>query len=433
MPSEQNRSHVVVIKINETRDGFKSFFTGMQEILRQVVQQQIETQLEAEVESCLHRGYHARRSGVHRRTHARCQRCGTQEARAFSRNGHRHREMVTSLGVVKFWLPRVVCTCGGSVHIPFSMLQPYQRLWNDVLAQIERWAQLGLSLRQMQGEIGDQFSTQVGLRKLNETVRHVVKPVGIELTSVPPIVMLDAIWVTLLEDTPERKKDTLKRQRIVKERQKVCILVALGLYPQSQRWGILGWELAASESQEAWEQLLLPLEARGVYRQRGLELFIHDGSKGLMAALDLMYPNIPHQRCLFHKLRNLWQAIQTPDGLSREQRRDFKRELLQQVTPILYADTLQQAQQLRDHICSQWQDTQTAFVDTLKRDWHETIAFFRVLARYPDWQRTSLRTTSLLERINRMLRRLFRPAGAYHSRAGLLATVARVLGPMAFT
>jgi len=420
----------MVIKIRETGQGFKSFFANVQEILRQVVQHQIEAQLEAEVEAYLHRRSHARRSGVHRRTQAKCRRCGSREAHAFSRNGHRQRELVTSLGVVKFWLPRVVCACGGSVHIPFSILQPYQRLWADVLAQIERWAQWGVSLRQMQAAIGDELSIQVGLRKLNEVVHQVVKPTDIELTSVPPIVMLDAIWVTLLEDTPERKKDTLKRQRTVKERQKVCILVALGLYPQTQHWGILGWGLAASESQEAWEQLLLPLEARGVYRQRGVELFIHDGGKGLVASLDLMYPNIPHQRCLFHKLRNLWQAIQTPDGLSREQRRDFKRELLQLVTPILYADSLQEAQQLRDRICAQWQDTQTAFVDTLKRDWHETIAFFRVLARYPDWPRTSLRTTSLLERINRILRRLFRSAGAYHSRAGLLATVARVLGPM---
>jgi hypothetical protein len=83
MPSEQNRSHVVVLKINETRDGFKSFFAGMQEILRQVVQQQIEAQLETEVESCLHRGYHARRSGVYRRTHARCLRSVSSDPSAY--------------------------------------------------------------------------------------------------------------------------------------------------------------------------------------------------------------------------------------------------------------------------------------------------------------------------------------------------------------
>lgn len=42
-------------------------------------------------------------------------------------------------------------------------------------------------------------------------------------------------------------------------------------------------------------------------------------------------------------------------------------------------------------------------------------------------KRRFLRTTSLLERVNRMLRRLFRAAGAFHSAAGLLAAVAKVL------
>ncbi len=35
-----------------------------------------------------------------------------------------------------------------------------------------------------------------------------------------------------------------------------------------------------------------------------------------------------------------------------------------------------------------------------------------------------------LERGNRMLRRLFRPKGAFHSVTGLLATIARILNPI---
>ena len=46
---------------------------------------------------------------------------------------------------------------------PFSIVEPYQRLWTDLLAQIGRWAGLGLSLRQMQTEIGEQMQSQVGL------------------------------------------------------------------------------------------------------------------------------------------------------------------------------------------------------------------------------------------------------------------------------
>jgi len=293
------------LKIKQTLQGFNSFFSKLKHHISEIVQSAIEDQLEHEVSQWLYRAYHQRRSTVKRQSQAICQRCGSQSANQFMRNGHRKRQLVTSCGVLSFWMPRVVCTCGGSVKIPFSILKPYQQIWEDVSQQIHRWADLGLSLRQMQAEIAEQSSTQVGLRTLNEVVQTVRQAPAIELSSVPPVIMLDAIWLTLLEDSESIQPDSLKRQRRRKSKRKVCVLVALGLYPQSGRWGILAWDIAHEESQAAWEALLLPLEARGLYRQRGVELFIHDGGKGLIAALNLLYPNIPHQRCTFHKLRNL--------------------------------------------------------------------------------------------------------------------------------
>ena len=304
------------LKIPVHFHNFNQFLSDVQEEIAHRVMHRIETQMEADVTAGLHREYHEKRAGVKRHSQACCQRCGTHQASAFSRNGHRRRHIVTSFGVLTFWLPRVICECGGSVSVPFSILQPYQRLWEDVLEQIGRWADRGLSLRQMQGEIGYLWGTQVGLRKLNQVVQTVKSPPSIELTSVPPIIMLDAIWVDLLTPTGHIKPDKLGRQRLGKAEGDVCILVALGLYPQTGRWGILGWVLAESESQTAWETRLLPLEQRGVYRQRGVEVFIHDGDKGLIAALNLIYPHIPHQRCLFHNLRNLWCDIQPPADLT---------------------------------------------------------------------------------------------------------------------
>ena len=281
----------------------------------------------------------------------------------------------------------------------------------------------------MQNEIGAEMGTQVGLRALNERVQAVKMPPALELTSCPPVVMLDAIWVPLLEDTGKRRADSQHRQRPVKARRKVCVLVALGLYPQSQRWGILGWQLAGDESRQAWESLLLDLAQRKLFRQRGLELFIHDGGKGLIAALNYVHPHVPRQRCVFHKLRNLWQSIQVPESLSHRQSRQFKGRLLQPIRAIFEAKDWREATELRDVFCKHLANTQPDLLNTLLRDWADTIAFFRVLQRYPNWPRSALRTTSLLERVNRMLRRLFRPKGAFHSRLGLIAAVARVLNP----
>jgi len=425
---------VMLWKINETEEGIKSFFAKLNQTLKQIVATMMTDQLEQEVSTWLYRGHYERRGGVRHHSQAVCQRCGSREACAFMRNGYRERQMVTQFGVISYRLPRVKCVCGGSVSLPFSIVKPYQQIWDDVTAQIQRWADLGLSLRQMQTEVGEQMATQVGLRTLNQVVQDIAQPTPITLSSVPPIVMLDAIWLTLLTPTGEVGADRLKRQPEVKKKQKVCVLIALGLYAQSGRWGILGWHVASAESQQAWEQLLEPLETRGLYRERGLELFIHDGGQGLRSALAYLYPNIPHQRCAFHKLQNLWHAIQTPDGLTpdgltRDERMAFKLQILQPLQAIFYADDETQARQLRDAFSLAWQPTQPELVATLHRDWHETVAFFKILDHFPHWRRTALRTTSLLERVNRMLRRFFRLKGAFHSLDGLLATVARVLNP----
>jgi hypothetical protein len=58
-----------------------------------------------------------------------------------------------------------------------------------------------------------------------------------------------------------------------------------------------------------------------------------------------------------------------------------------------------------------------------------TLAFFDLIERFPRGSVTRLRTTSLLERLNRRLRRSFRSACAFHSLIGLDAPIQRSLLP----
>lgn len=234
----------------------------------------------------------------------------------------------------------------------------------------------------------------------------------------------------MLRPTGQYKKDKRGRVRPVKQKRKVPVLVAVGVWPESGHWEVLDWELAEKETFEGWESLLVRLEARGVYRERGVDLVIHDGGKGLIAALKRIYPSIPRQRCIFHKLRNIWQAIAVPEGLSSQQVRGFRQPIIQQAAAIYRAETLQQACALRDAFRDCWRSTQPDVVLAIERDWLETVTFYRLLQRFRTWRSSSLRTTSLLERVNRKLRRLFRSANAYHSDLRLLAAVSRVLSPL---
>jgi len=80
----------------------------------------------------------------------------------------------------------------------------------------------------MQDEIGETMGTQIGLRKLNEVVHHIRPAVEMTLSSVPPVIMLDAIWMTLLEPTGATQTDRAGRQRPTKGKEKVCLLVGWG-------------------------------------------------------------------------------------------------------------------------------------------------------------------------------------------------------------
>lgn len=427
-----NKSLTVMTTGVNWDDGQAVLTSFLEEILTAFqgeMERRLQARLEAETGDLLGRGSHQRRTGCGKRQgRAECQRCGSHRQGDFVRNGHRPRTVNTTVGQLTVWYPRVVCRCGGSVRLPFSLLQRYQRFFGDVDAQIAQYAEWGLSLRQMQSALSEMLSSSIGLQRLNACVQAVRQPVALPLTRVAPILLLDAIWLTVLRPTGETRRDRRGRLRPVKRKVKVALLVALGVWP-SGAWQVLEWALAQGETSQDWEALLVRLESRGVYRERGLNLIIHDGNAALMAVLQRIYPHIPHQRCLFHKLRNLWQAIVVPENLPKTETKAFKASLMKPLHALLNAPFEIDALRLRDDFCRQWATTQPKLVATLLRDWHETVAFFRLRLRFPDWPLVRLRTTSLLERVNRMLRRLFRAAAAFHSDTGALAAAARILLP----
>ncbi len=71
-------------------------------------------------------------------------------------------------------------------------------------------------------------------------------------------------------------------------------LVALGLRPDG-RTEIIDYRLAVAESATQWELFLNDLFRRGLEGAR-LEMICVDGGAGLLAALPVVYPDIPIQR-----------------------------------------------------------------------------------------------------------------------------------------
>ncbi len=277
----------------------------------------------------------------------------------------------------------------------------------------------------MQGEMAQLHISPLSLRTLNTRLQQIATEPETEATvETPPVVQLDAIWVTQLVPTGTYHHDSKGRLRPDKKRIKRPIFIAMGVWPDTGRAEVLAWRLATQESEEDWLAFLTALEDLGIRGENGLELLIHDGGSGLCAALNTVHFGAEEQRCLFHKLRNLYNAIRvTDENLTRKEQRRRRIAIFRDFRQIWQAKQLTTVLQRYRKVVRLYRSSQPEAVRCLRTDFRSTIAYFAIHERHPDWEILHLRTTSRLERLNRCLRRRARAACAYHSEAGLQAMV----------
>jgi transposase-like protein len=285
---------------------------------------------------------------------------------------------------------------------------------------------MAVSLREMRRELEHTHVGPLATRTLNNRL-HLLAQLDPKRESddVPPVVKVDAIWATLLRANGQTRRDRKGRLRPVKGRVKVPIMIAMGVWPDTGRCEILLWRVGESESAEEWVKFLEILEAQGVCGRNGLELIIHDGGKGLTSALQTVWFDAEQQRCLFHKLRNISQAIHLPEELSSKQRQRQRKKVLKDFREIWAARRYETMLRRYLKVVRTYRQTQPEAVATLRRDFRLTVIYYALEKEHPTWQRQYLRTTSRLERFNRRLRRRTRAANAYHSNTGLKAMIAQ--------
>jgi transposase-like protein len=399
-----------------------------------VVGEAIEAALRAEVTELLGRERYERRAGAERKAvRARCSGCGAGWSTRFVRGGTYSRTLLTVAAAVELKVPRVACICGGTVPLEFATIGRHERGWADVQERARELAGLGLSLADSGAVLAWESGQPAAASTLCGFVQRAADLAEAlrrgPLARVPAVVLLDGVWVTLLEGTGERFTDAKGRRRERMKRTKAVLLVAYGVDPASgERW-ILDWERASAEDEPSWRKLLERLHGRGLRTAAGLELVVHDGGSGLEAALGTVHlgPGLLRQRCIFHVLRNVRDAARG-EGLDRAGRKERRREVLRDAAAIWQAPNRSAAYARRAAFAAKWDAAEPGAVATLERAFAATLAYFEALERGGErgqaWDVRHLRTTSALERLNRDLRRQARRAGAFKSDRGLVAALA---------
>jgi transposase-like protein len=274
-------------------------------------------------------------------------------------------------------MPQAQCKCGGNVRLKLQTIRPRQRIWDDLGLEIQPEYGRGLSYRQIKADLDQRLRSSVGLRTLNQRALVLGSEVGsfplLKKGQVPPVVRVDGIWITVMFASGETKTDRTGRKRAVKRAKKLPILAAQGMWPETVRSQLLAWRRADGEDAASWQTFLEGLYQAGLTPENGLALLVSNGATSFRAAYENVYWQLYLQRCVFHKLRNIAQAIHVPAGLDRQAGHEFRTEFLRSAARIWQAPDETEARQRYRPFCETWQTKQAKGVQTLARDFDHTL------------------------------------------------------------
>lgn len=304
------------------------------------------------------------------------------ELRRGYRNGYRSRSLLTELGLMEdLRVPRD----RDGMYQP-TMLVRYQRRQGKVNGLIRECFLAGISTRR----VGDALKPVLGQAPSAQTVSRVTAALDAEVWAFHRRRLVDRYRYLLLDGITLK----VKGAEGVKRR---FVLCAYGITMEGTR-EMVSFRQAASESEAQWEAFLRDLYERGL-RGVSLTLVVTDGCPGLHGALETVYPYVPRQRCWAHKLRNAANYIR---------RRDQK-ECLKGARAIYLADTRRDA--LRNYRLwqSKWHLLYPQATTCLGKDLDELLNFLAV----PRDHRIKVRTTNVIERAFREVRRRVRPMSCF--------------------
>jgi transposase-like protein len=173
----------------------------------------------------------------------------------------------------------------------------------------------GTNTRRVKRALGALFKGSVGKDVVSRTWRKV----KVDWESWNRRSLADDDIVRLILD------GTVVKVRLDLKATNISLLVVLGVRRDGQKL-LLAVKNMGGESEAAWRGVLDDLIARGL---RTPEVLLIDGGAGLERALDSLWPDVPTQRCMVYKHRNL--LAHAPEALHEEVMADYN--------DMIYAET----------------------------------------------------------------------------------------------
>jgi transposase-like protein len=190
----------------------------------------------------------------------------------------------------------------------------------------------------------------------------------------------------------------------------VAVLIGIGVGPDGRR-RVLGVSVSLSEAEVHWRQFLASLNARGL---RGVRLVVSDDHAGLKAARQAELAGVPWQRCQFHLQQNVVAFV--PHVAMRK-------EVAAALRSIFTAPDRAEADRRLKTIVAGYAEHYPKLADWIDASVAEGLTIFA----FPEAHRRLLRTSNLLEALNKEIKRRTRVATLFPNEASLLRLVSAVL------
>lgn len=304
------------------------------------------------------------------------------------RNGHYYRDLDTTFGPVeRIAVPRSRL----SLFRP-TVFERYQRRQETVNTVVCNVFLRGISTRDVAGALQPLLNTTLSasaVSRITQKLNPLVKQFH-ERT------LLDEYQFLFLDGITLSVKGSLKAKKIL-------ILVAYGITVFGKK-ELIAFRIANAESASACESFLNDLFRRGL-EGKNLKMIVTDGSKGFIAALELVYPRAKHQRCWVHKLRNATKYLKKADIKA------FKFDVREIYNAATHRDAVAAFKRLR----TRWHRICPKAVECLERDMDELLSFLTIPIKeqFRAFIRRQIRTTNIIERSFREVRRRTRPMGCF--------------------
>jgi len=297
------------------------------------------------------------------------------------RGGHYSRDLVTRYGLLEeLRVPRLA-----EGPMDFQLFDRYQRRRPDVDAAIGRLFLQGVSTRRLRSIAVELFGQGVSATTVSRTASYLDK----ELRHYQTRPLADDFSFLFLDGITQKVREIGVEKKVM--------LCALGMREDGTK-EMLSFRLVDQEDTESWRAFLVDLKGRGLLG-KALKLITTDGNPALLKALREVYPFLKVQRCIVHKLRNV--AIKL--------KRVHLKPCMAEAKDIFAAPSRREAIRRFKAWKERWQVEEERAVRCMEKDLYHCLHYYS----FPKELWRKVRTTNLLERDFREVRRRTRPMGFF--------------------